>query len=196
MYLLFHKATKLHVDHVNNRSLVSLHFLSALIDLSHLVEIKLKGNCFRECDVNTLNHIATFMWQAHNLSSVLIYHSWCEYVPVLSIDDICFIISRHVKHVQVAVNNSDEAKMMLEKCNHLSSVQFNFKYSRFSNEIVQWLEENTINSTYRSGYRSFTVWLGRKKVQSNEFSVDLKRIKLTEGHPNNWLVRFLRYSSN
>ena len=198
---LFDKTIKLHLELIKDWSLISLCSISTIIDLSHLVEIKFASHYFRECNVYILMDMATFIQRAHNLSSLSFYH----YLPSddfpLSTETICSLIPRQVKHLQVPMTHLNEIKKLLEKCNHLSSIQLNITHSRFSDKIIQWLTENTINSTYRRGHKILSIWLGRKVYQSNEFCLNHKRIKVNWSSSDesirnfsfwtNWLFTFL-----
>jgi hypothetical protein len=177
---LFRKATKLNIDLPKDWSAISLQFLSTLIDVSHLEQIKLDSYYFDDYSLDILTRIATFIRQAHNVSSLIIYNASYRYRPTLAAEKVCLIVPHHVKHLQVPANDLDEIQVILERCKHLSSVQFNIQYSSSSNKIVQWLAKNTINSTYRKGFRLLTVWLGRIKIESNDTTIDQKRMKLSD----------------
>ena len=179
---LFRKATKLHLDRMMDWPLVSLDSLSFIIDLSQLVEIKLKSKFFGDYKMNILSDMATFIQWAHNVSSLIINNSSYRYRSNLTAENICLMVPRHVKYLDVSVRYFQDMKMILERCQHLSCVQFNIRYSRFSPKTVQWLAENTIYSTYREGERTLAVWLGRIKIEPNEVNVDHKRFKLTDNH--------------
>ena len=179
---LFRKATKLHLDQMEDWPLVSLDSLSSIINLSQLVEIKLKSNFFRDYKMKILSAMTNFIQRAHNVSSLIIDNSSYRYRSNLTAENICLMVPRHVKYLEVSVRHFQDMKMIFERCQHLSCVQFYIRYSRFSPKIVQWLAENRICSTYRQGERQLTVWLGKIKIEPNEMNVDHKRIKLTDNH--------------
>jgi hypothetical protein len=85
-----------------------------------------------------------------------------------------------LKHLQIQINNLDQIKKILERCESLSTIEFDITYFKFSEVIIKWFTDNTINSTCWKGYRRITVWLGKKKIQSADVRHDNKRIKLTD----------------
>ncbi|CAF1063116.1 unnamed protein product [Adineta steineri] len=176
---VFCKATKLFINLADDWPFIPLISLSVLIDLSHLVEIEF-NSCFPiTSDTNALSDIINLIQQAHNLSSLLIY-SHFAYGFGLCTEDICCLISRQIKHLQIPVDDLNDIKIVLERCNHLSSIQFDIRQRKFSKEIVQWIVDNTIDSTYRTDANFVKVWLGKNKIESNEFNVGFKRMKFSE----------------
>ena len=176
---IFRRATKLHLDLTEDWPFIPLYSLSILIDLSQLVEIELKS-CYPEnSNVDALSDITALIQTAHNLSSLLI-HQHFAYGFNLSTEDICCIIPTRLKHLQLPIDDLHDIETVVERCNQLSSIQCDFRQSKFSKQIVQWIATNTIDSTYRINHSFVTVWLGRRKTPPNDFHVDLKRVKLGE----------------
>jgi len=128
-----------------------------------------------------LNDIHIFLEQAHNLSSLIIESSLNKYRISESFKNIYSIIPRQLKHIQVPINNLDQIKMILERCDTLSTITFPIK-SKFSIEVIKWFNTNTINSTCKNFKRTVTVWIGKKNIQSNDDQTDNnnKRIKLND----------------
>ncbi|UJR19674.1 hypothetical protein I4U23_022809 [Adineta vaga] len=176
---VFCKATKLFVDLADDWPFISLNYLSVLIDLSHLVEIDFNSCSPIILNTNVLFDIITLIQQAPNLSSLLIGQHFA-YGYGLSTEDICCIISRQIKHLQVPVSDLNDIKVVFERCNHLSSIQFNIRQRKFSKEIVRWIIDNATDSTYRTDPNFVKVWVGKNKIESNELNVGSKRIKLSE----------------
>ena len=179
---LFRKATKLHLNHTKDWPLAPLNLLSAILDLSQLVEIKLKSNFFRDYKMALVREMATFIQRADNVSSLIITNSSYIHKSTLTAENICSMVPRHVKYLDVSVRHFQDMKMILERCRHLSSVQFHIRSSKFSPKIVQWLAENTIYSRYRESERKLVIWLGGIKTEPSEGNVDNKRIKLADIH--------------
>lgn len=176
---IFRRATKLRLDLTDDWPFIPLYSLSTLIDLSRLVEIEFK-NCYPEPpDLDTLLDITTMIQRASNLSSLVIHHHFA-YGFNLSTADICHIVPPHLKHLQVPIDDLYDMEIILERCSHLSSIRCDIRQSKFSRQIVQWLAVNTIESTYRVNHSFVSVWLGRKSIPSNDLTLNLKRVKLSE----------------
>jgi hypothetical protein len=187
---LFRKASKLHIDQPKDWPLASLDSLSSIVDLSQLVEIKLRSNFFGNYKMKILSDMAAFIHRTNNISLLIIDTSSYRFRSSLIVENICLMVPSHVKYLNVSVRHFQDMKIILERCQHLSCVQFSIQCSRFSPKIVQWLANNTIYSTYREDARKLTVWLGRFKIESNELNVNHKRIKLTDKYHKPWIVGF------
>jgi hypothetical protein len=70
-------------------------------------------------------------------------------------------------------------KMIFDKFEKLSTIICDGQWN-YSNTIIQWINDNTIDSTCKQDHGIVTAWLGKKKIQSNDIEVDNKRIKLIE----------------
>lgn len=123
--------------------------------------------------------LGTFLEQAHNLSSLIIESSLSEYQVNHTFTRLCPIIPRRLKHLQLPINNLEQIKMIFERCENLSTIKFDAKL-KFSKEIIQWFNDNTINSTCKSSKRTINVWIGKKNIQLINSRTDNKRIKLTD----------------
>jgi hypothetical protein len=129
---------------------------------------------------NTLIDIGIFLEQAYNLSSLNIQSSLDTYTICHTTENVYSIIPRTLKHLQIQIYDLDQIKMILERCENLSTIEFDIENSRFSDKIIKWFTDNTTNSTCWKGHRTITVWLGKKRTQSPDIRLDNKRIKLTD----------------
>jgi len=159
--------------------LLSLQSLSMFIDISRISYMKVRSYYFNGYNQNTWMDFGTFMKQAHNLSSLIIDSSFDTYKSVRTIENIYSIVPRHVKHLEIPINDLNQIKMILERCQHLSTIKFDTGLSKLSEEVIKWFAENTINTRCREDYKMVTVWLGKKIIESTEICIDHKRIKLT-----------------
>ena len=126
--------------------------------------------------------VGIFIGQAHNLSSLIIQSGCIKYQPDRMIENIYSIVPRHVKHLQIPINNVDQIKTILECCQHLSTIQLDLRYSKFFERVIKWFADNTVNSTCSKVCNTVVVWLGKKKIESTEIKDDHKRIKLTDNY--------------
>jgi len=189
---MFPKVTEIEMIFLKECPLLSLQSLSTYINISQIVKIKLYSyffdayhqNIFYKYNKNIWMGIGIFMEQAQNLSSLIIQGNGLRYSLDRTIENIFSIIPRHVKHLQIPTNNVDQIKRILERCQHLSTLQLDVQYIRNINEVIEWFSKNTINSTCWKRYRTVIVWLGIKQIQSTEISVDYKRIKLIDNNSN------------
>jgi hypothetical protein len=167
--------------------LVSLQSLSIFINISQIVQMKLKSYYFDGYKEGTFIDIGIFFEQAHNLSSLILQSSLNERRLPRIFKNIYPIIPRQLKHLQIPINNCEQVKMILERCENLLTIKFDIK-SKFSKEIIQWFNDNTINSTCKKDNRTIIVWLGKKTIQSTDVRVNNKRIKLTDNWSDSELV--------
>ncbi|CAF3677673.1 unnamed protein product [Rotaria sp. Silwood1] len=123
--------------------------------------------------------IRQFIEQAHNLSALIIQTGMYRYNLNLAIEKIHGIIPYHVKYLRIPINNTDQIPTILNRCNHLTTIAFDIRYSNFSEEIIKWFDDNTMNSTCWKDYKMVSVWLGARKIQSTEINHDQKRMKIS-----------------
>ncbi|UJR18653.1 hypothetical protein I4U23_005561 [Adineta vaga] len=189
---MFPKVTEIELIFQKECPLLLLQSLSIYINISQLVKIKLytyffdgyRQNIFYKYNKNIPMDIGIFMEQAHNLSSLIIQGNGLRYNLNRTIENIHSTIPCRVKHLQVPTNSVDQIKRILERCQHLSTLQLDVQYIGNIDEMIEWFSNNTINSTCWKRYRTIIVWLGIKQIQSTEINVDYKRIKLTDDNSN------------
>ncbi|CAF0981599.1 unnamed protein product [Adineta ricciae] len=175
---------KLLVDVKSDRLVIPLVSLTILVDLSHLVEIEF-GECYPilsdgDFDVDAFSDMKTLLRQAPNLSSLLISDQFA-YGFGLSTMDICYLLSRQIKHLQLPVSDLNDIKLVLEQCQYLSTVRFTARQRKLPTQIVRWIDENTTGSTCRKNADSVQVWLGKNNIESSEPEATCKRPKLSSG---------------
>ncbi|CAF1104696.1 unnamed protein product [Rotaria sordida] len=183
---LFPKVTKLHIDvsmdYRRKNPLASIKFLTSIIDVSQLVEVKLESYCFGKDRKMILFDMMTIIEQSYNLSSLIIHSRLSKYELYPFLDNLCSVIPRRIKHLQIPINRLDQIKIILERCQDLSVVQFAITRSKFSEEVIQWFTQNTIDSTFRRRDECNIIWIGKK---TNEISINHKRMKLTDDNQFN-----------
>jgi hypothetical protein len=176
---LFRKVTNIAIDFCGNWSLFPLECLSVFIDISKIVQIELTSDTFEEYNWDTWMNICIFLHQTQNLSSLAIWNISPSMKLNQSIDTICSIVPRHVKHLQMPIDNLNQIEKILKQCENLSTIKFDIDSSEFSKEIITWFSDNTINSTCSENDKIVFVWLGKKRIQMNRITINNKRIKLT-----------------
>ena len=140
------------------------------------------------------NFIASSILQAPNLRSLTIEYLCYgddngngdeEYFTFT--EKIYSLLPFHIKHLNIPINDINQIKIVLERCQYLIAVRFelyiDFPDGDEQSKIVKWLSENTINSTYKFQDGSVVVWIGQKKIVTDEVRKKTdKRIKLTDKH--------------
>ncbi len=184
---LFSQLTEINLEFLDEWPFFSLQSLSTSINIAQIVQIELQSQYFGGYNQDTLRDIGVFLEQAHNLSSLIIKSSLYAQEVLKTFEKVYPIIPCQLKHLQIPIITVDQIKRILEKCEKLSTIKLDVK-AKFSKEIIQWLNDNTINSTCKKGYRSINVWLGKKKIQETDIRIDNKRIKLTDHRPEFELV--------
>ncbi|CAF1047679.1 unnamed protein product [Rotaria sordida] len=177
--IMFSNVTKVNLQFYEEWSLLPLEYLSIFIDISQLVQMTLVSSYFTEYNQNVLADIRSFIEQAYNLSALIIQTGMYRYNLNLAIEKIHDIIPYHVKYLRIPINSTDQIQIILNRCNHLTQIAFDIRYSNFSEEIIKWFDDNTMNSTYWKDYQMVSVWLGTRKIQSTEIYLDQKRMKLS-----------------
>ncbi|CAF1405734.1 unnamed protein product [Rotaria sp. Silwood1] len=175
--LLFPKVTKVAIELYEEWPLFSLQSLSILINISQIVHMTLRSYYFINYNQNAFLDMRIFIKQAKNLSSLIIQTGLYRYKLNSSIDNIHSIIPHHVKHLSIPINTVEQIQRILDRCNHLITIKFDTRFSKFSEEIIKWFNDNTINSTCQKGYKTVSVWIGTKINQSNNICFEKKRIK-------------------
>ncbi len=136
---------------------LSLQSLLIFIDTSRITRITMISGYFDEFNQNTWTDIGIFMEQVHNLSSLIIQKNSCTYKFDRTIENIHSIIPRHVKHLQMLINNVNQIKMILGRCENLSTITFDTDNSEFVEDIINWFADNTFNTTCRRNDRMVAV---------------------------------------
>jgi hypothetical protein len=174
---LFPKVTKLQINVDRIYPLKSLQLLESIIDISRLVEVKLESHYFSKHNQKLLFDAVTMIEQSCHLSSLIIHSRYCKFAMYPYLNDLCSIIPRQIKHLQIPINQLGQIQTIFQRCSYLSVVQFEITRSSFSTEVIQWFTQNTIDSTFRRHSGCDIIWIGKK---TNEISVNHKRMKLTD----------------
>ncbi len=184
---LFSQVTEINLEFSGDWPLFSLQSLFIFIHITQIVQIELNGYYFDRYKQDTLHDIGIFLEQAHNLSSLIIRNSSNEDQVFGTFENMYPIIPCQLKHLQISINTVNQIKRILEKCEKLSTIKLDTNLN-FARKIIQWFDDNTINSTCKKNYTTITVWLGKKKLQGTDVRIDNKRIKLTDPRLEFYLV--------
>src|ERR1700677_1636656 len=111
-YPLFRNVTEINICFKRNWPLLSLQSISVFFDISRIVHMKIFSFYFNNYNQNTWMDIGIFIEQAHNLSSLIIL-SLNKYILGQTIQNIHSIVSRHIKHLEIPINNLDQINTIL-----------------------------------------------------------------------------------
>ncbi len=156
---------------------LSLGSISVFINISQIVQMNIDIHYSIACNRNRLMNIGILVKQAHNLLSFTIESGHDKQNIRRIVENMHSIIPCHVKHLRIPVNDPEQIKRILERCQHLSTIQLDLRDWKYCEYITRWITKNTINSTCSAGFRSVSVWLGKRKTETK---CDHKRIKLSE----------------
>ncbi|CAF1178652.1 unnamed protein product [Adineta ricciae] len=156
----------------------SMNFLTSMIDISRLVEVKLESFYFGKLNKHLLFEIVTIIGHSTNLSSLIIYNRYCKYELYPFLNDLCSILPRQIKYLRLPINRLNQIEMIMKRCPYLSVIQVAISRSRFSKEVVDWFSENTLDSICRKQNSCDFIWIGKKKT--NDIRYNPKRIKLND----------------
>ena len=179
MYPLFRKVEKLHLELDGAVPLHWASFLSELIDLTTVVELKVTGRLVRKANPTILAEISHLLQQTCKLSSLDICDKFYMRMSTLTAEHLCPMIPRHLKRLVTPVKNLDEVEKILDRLDHLSSVYFSFAYIPRRDRNIDWLPQKKRGSTYAIDSFSLVVWLPNSNIPSIETEVGPKRMKLT-----------------
>ena len=177
---MFPKVTEIDLQFRDNWPLTTLQSLPVLVDMSRLVSMKLSGDNFYYYNQNTCMDISIVINQAHNLSLLYIQRGLYSYDSTVTIENIHSILPYYIKCLQIPINNLNQLKIILERCKKLSTINFDTNSTELCKYVIQWLADNTTDTSCTECYRRVAVWLGHKNLQSTETTVNHKRIKLTD----------------
>ena len=155
---------------------LDLEFLPILIDTAKLVEVKFEGRYFNKYNINFLFNIISILEQSSSLSSFIINSRFFNFELYPFLNDLCSVIPRQIKHLQIPINQLDQVKKILDRCPNLSSAQFQITRLKCSQEVIHWFNENTVDSKIKKSAECHVIWIGRK---INNIEVSNKRIKLS-----------------
>jgi hypothetical protein len=125
-----------------------LKYFSMLINFSKSPQITLCTDYSDRYNKNSWSSLGTFLKQAQNLSLLMIFSFFVNYKYTPIMETIYSIIPSHGKHLHVPMSSLDQTKILLQRCEYLSTVQFEIESLNISDKIIEWLNENTINSRF------------------------------------------------
>ena len=157
-----------------------IEFVSNLIDLNTIGQIKVSSAPIRQSNPYMISDMSKLLRQTTNLSSVDICFDFLSRKSCLTATDIYFLVPSHVQHLAVAIKDLNEITNVLEQRPELSSASFMFDYTPTYKEVTTWIEDNRKDSSYQADSFSVCVWLGKSNNHSKEINLGHKRIKLTD----------------
>ena len=159
-----------------------MDFVSNLIDLKTVVQVKVLSALIRQCNPYMLADMTELLRQTSDLSSVDICFGFQCRKSNLTATQICSMIPSHVKHLAVSIKDLNEIKHIIERLEYLSSANFFYDYTHSWNEITPWLNTDRQGSSYEADSFSACIWLGKNNNQPNEIKIGNKRMKLNDEH--------------
>ncbi|CAF4796823.1 unnamed protein product [Rotaria sp. Silwood1] len=178
-YPLFRKVKTLELEFVKTRPHDWIKFISNLIDLTTVVEVKISSTLIQKSDPYMLSDMANLLKQTYRIASVDICSGFFSRKSSLTATEICSILPMHIKQLAASVKTFNEIKNIIERFQHLSNVKFYFDYTPYASEIFKWLDDKRKDSSYQVDSFSVCVWLGKNTTQMKEVKVGDKRIKNT-----------------
>lgn len=145
--------------------------------------MKISGYVLNGCSNSTWTDIGNIIKKAHNVFDLSIQKS-TRYAIFTSepVGNIHLYLPPRVKHLEIPINDLQQINTTLERCKNLSTIIFVNNQHRFPRKIVNWLAENTINSTCLEHGSYVYIWLGKRKLEQRNTSRILEvfhRIKLS-----------------
>ncbi|CAF3783919.1 unnamed protein product [Adineta steineri] len=117
-----------------------------------------------------------FLNNLSNINSIEIFNRWYGIFSYINIKYFCSMIPNNIKHLNIDISDINQIKILIENLQHILSFKFKFSFDKsvYINEILEWLNKKSINSTYISDMHYLSVWISQQfnKTNSN------KRIKL------------------
>jgi hypothetical protein len=155
-------------------------FLSKRIHTKNLIKIVLII-CSRGSYLNfMIKFFLNFLKELSNLNSIEIFNRWHGIFSFLNIYDFCRMIPINVKHLDIDILDIDHIKILIEQLQHLTSFKFKFSFDKsiFIKDIIQWLSNKNINSTYISDIHYLSIWISQQSNQIKNKNSKNKRRKI------------------
>lgn len=124
------------------------------------------GDYRNNYDESTWMDIGIFMEQAHNLSTLIIQGIGNTYIDLLITKDIYLYLPRHIKHLEIPINDLNQIKMILDRCKNLATIKFYYRDTILPERVTSWFADNTIYTTCEENSETTSVWLGKKKLEA------------------------------
>jgi len=178
----FTNVTKLRLEFCDTMSTDVINHLQSIFNLSQLVEVYLESSSFDRTNKDHLFNVIKLIDQSSKLTSLTIHSRyWKSWIhPYLN--DLCSILPRQIKYLQMPISEVKQIEMIFERCQHLSIAKFETIGRKYSSKIDEWFHQNTIDSTFRKQIRFTHVWIGKKINSINE---NPKRMKLMNKNQSN-----------
>jgi hypothetical protein len=154
-------------------------FISALINLTTVVELNVTGRFITEASPSILAGISTLLQQTCNLSSLRLGDVPGMRPSAWTAENLCPLIPCHVKRLVTPVKNLEEAEKIFNQFGHVSTVEFRFAPILSPSRNIDWLSHRKRCSTYVLGSTSLQIWLRNSNMESINSEVEAKRMKLT-----------------
>ena len=158
--ILFRHVTELYIRLDEFWSTKSIHFLSALVDLSYIRRFVIQLHYDQLSIFNLVAHFPRLK------SLDLVPLDADDASHQMKMEKITLSIPMHVKHVTLKIQSLDEMKLVFNTLPHISSIMFNYPYHRKINskEIIQWLQENRRTFTFFETDHSLNIWLNKNSL--------------------------------
>lgn len=162
---LFPNVTSINLRFNADWPLISLQSLSIFIDISKIICLNIQKNYLNEYNEKIWMDICLFMEQAHKLSSLIIGSTFKQCIVGSMMKNLYLNLPRHVKHLQIPINDLNLIKIVLERCENLSTIEFYCENSELSQNVSDWFAQNTLHTTCETHRRRVSVWLGKKNTE-------------------------------
>jgi hypothetical protein len=165
---------------MENWPFIFLQKLSIFIDLTRIVRMQI----YYSYDIDTYSQkdwmdVITWMEGAPNLSSLILLGNFTTCASDKTAVNIYSNLPRQIKYLKTIINDVEQIKIILERCENLAIIKFLYYNRRFLRQVIDWFAENTINTKCRETHKMVSVWLGKMNIQSTAISNARKRLKLT-----------------
>jgi hypothetical protein len=138
--------------------------LSTILDLSHLHKITFNPDFNHESIDNTIDNINLLLELAHN-NNTLAIHPYSSNDGIIIMEDVCKIIPRHIKYLELTVKDIDTVKVILDYHEQLWSLTLlaSTDQSIPWSEFIEELTHREKDFVYWESYYSLRIWFGQTK---------------------------------
>ena len=156
---MFPNLIRLTIDVDQEWSLECIQYLSTIIDLSRLEKLTFNPDLNIQCIRNTIDSISILMELAYNLNTLAI-HPFSSYNGIENMETICKIIPKHIKYLEITVQDLDTMKIILNHHQYLWSLTLlassnrSMPWSDFLNELINRKKD----FVYWESYFSLHIW--------------------------------------
>ena len=144
--------------------MLSLQSLSIFVNLSRIVRMMISIDYLNIFKDKLFIEIETLFEQLYNLSLLIICGNFHKSNLDQSTNNLYSILPRRLKHLEISIDVLEQIEIILKRCENLSTIRLNNNDRKFIVKVINWFNNNTINTTCQASREGITIWYGKKQI--------------------------------